>query len=78
MMRQDVVKHAYTDGGPRCRDLQGGRIHTQANHSEECRARIYGQWEATGDAKWKRALQELGIDSTGTGLAPPSMDIELE
>ena len=37
-----------------------------------------GQWEATGNAKWKKALQELGIDNTDTGLAPPTMDIELE
>ena len=26
----------------------------------------------------KKALQELGIDSTDTGLAPPAMDVELE
>ena len=72
-----MVKHGYTDGCPRRRDLQSGRIHTQANHSEECRARIYGQWETTGDAKWKNALQELGIDNADTGLAPPTMDVEL-
>ena len=77
-MRQDLVKHGCTDGCPRCRDLQGGRIHTQANHSEECRARIYGQWEATGDAKWKKAFQQLGIDSADNGLAPPTVDVELE
>ena len=78
IMRQDLIKYGYNDGCPRCRDLRGGRIHTQANHSEECRARIYSQWEANGDVKWKKAIQELGINSTDTGLAPPAMDVELE
>ena len=34
IMQEDFVKRGFTAGCPRCRDLQGGRIHTQANNSE--------------------------------------------
>jgi len=74
--RSDLNKYGFTPGCRRCNDLRSGKALSRENHSEDCRLRIYGDWEANNDPKWRAAERELQIDSTATGVAP--QDIELE
>ena len=75
--RRDLENYGYTPDCPRCEQLRTGRINSDANHSEECRHRIYAEWEAHDDPKWEKAKQELGIETTGTGLLPQPMGNEI-
>ena len=50
--KADLVKYGYTDGCPRCSDLRGGAKDSTHNHTEDCRFRVYGEWEAHNDPKW--------------------------
>ena len=75
--RADLNSYGYSPGCPRCNDLRSGKIHSNSNHTEECRYRIYSEWENNRNPKWLKAKTELGIDDTSTGLPPPPMDNEV-
>ena len=74
--KHDLSKYGYTTGCRRCNELRAGRIHTKDNHSEECRSRIYSEWEANNDVKWVRAQQELGLNSDHADGPPGNVEID--
>ena len=49
--RADLEKYGLTAGCPRCEALRAGAPDTTKHHSEDCRFRIYGEWEAKSDPK---------------------------
>ena len=55
-----------------------GALHTREHHSEDCRSRIYSQWEANNDPKWHKAQREIGIEETGVGDKAHVSDVDLE
>ena len=75
---RDLRRYKFSDNCKKCRALQAGKIHTNETHSEACRLRIYGEWEANNDPKWKLAKAELGFESTGGADMPNELDSEME
>ena len=57
--KADLDKYGFTSGCPRCADLQSGARDSTHNHSEDCRFRIYGEWEAKSDPKWILLSRQL-------------------
>ena len=74
--QRDLNRYGYSNNCPRCRELQRGRHLTKEKHSEECRLRIYGQYEANDDPKWKLARRELQLDGIDTNLPPQAADFD--
>ena len=73
--KQDLVKYGYSPGCKRCLDIQAGKHLTREHHSEECRYRLYSEFETHHDAKWESAKRELGIDCTDTNLGPVDPEV---
>ena len=61
--RADLRKYGYSEGCPRCADLQAGRNRTNSHHSEGCRVRIYGEYEAKDPIKWRAVNRQMEKDS---------------
>ena len=57
--KADLVRYGYTDGCPRCTDLRGGAKDSTHNNPEDCRFRVYGEWEAHTDPKWILLVKHL-------------------
>lgn len=47
----DFKNYGYSDNCPRCADLQAGHNRTNKPHTEACRLRIYGEFEANDPVK---------------------------
>ena len=47
----DLKKYGYSEGCPRCTDLSRGHHKTNKSHSEECRIRIFGEYETHDPGK---------------------------
>ena len=91
--KADLHKYGFTDGCTRCEALRAGAPDTIKHHSEDCRFRIYGEWEASNDPKWvllgkmgkrypKDEVREGKIDAEGHQrlpevLAEDSRDMEV-
>ena len=73
--KHDLMRYGYTPRCRRCNEVRAGRIHTKDNHSEECRSRIYAEWESHKDAKWVRASRELGLEGDPAD-APSNVEVE--
>ena len=57
--RADLDKYGFTDGCPRCEALRAGAPDTTKHHSEDCRFRIYDEWETSNDPKWMLLGKQL-------------------
>ena len=49
---RDLKTYGFTEGCPRCRDIQRGFNKTKKHHAETCRLRIYQSWKDNGDKKY--------------------------
>ena len=58
----DLIKYGHARGRPRCEDPKASRARTSKHHSEECRVRIYGEYEQEGGDKWDQVCRELRKD----------------
>ena len=74
--RQDLVKHGFSKDCRLCVDLEAGKHFTEESHSEECRLRIFSEWESHKDPKWGLARRELQFEEIGTSLPPANAEIE--
>ena len=55
---KDLKTYGFSPGCPRCADLEHGRTRTNKHHNDECRLRMYAEYERNDDAKW-RAVKHL-------------------
>ena len=55
----DLKKHGYSERCPRCADLLRGHHKTNKSQSDECRIRIYGEYETRDPAEWRLVTQQL-------------------
>ena len=56
--KKDLARHGFTQGCPRCADLELGRVDSRKNHNAECRARMYGKFEAEKNQKYAKVRAE--------------------
>ena len=56
--------------------IEAGKHLTKESHSEECRLRIYSEWESHKDPKWALARCELQLGEIGTSHPPADTEIE--
>ena len=71
----DLNNFGYTDHCPKCRDLQAGIFDTNAQHSTDCRLRIYLQYKESNHPKWK-FVKHLFDDSDEKSFSKRSVDPE--
>ena len=57
--KTDLDKYGYSDNGPRCEALRAGALDTNKHHSEDCRFRMYGEWQANNDPRWTLLGKQL-------------------
>ena len=58
--RNDLLRYGYSEGCPKCADMRNGNLLTNKAHSDECRYRIYADFEANDDPKGRQVQEELG------------------
>ena len=51
--KKDLEKYGFSPNCPRCEAIQRGVVDPQQHHTEDCRFRIYSEWEQHNDPKWK-------------------------
>ena len=56
--RKDLETHGFTEGCPRCTQIELGNCQTGSNHSVVCRARVYARMHATKDPKLLKWLKD--------------------
>ena len=72
---QDFKRHGWTDGCPRCIDLQAGAFHTARHHTDECRLRMYTQFREANSQKWRKVKHLIEPEPDGQFQ---QKDIDLE
>ena len=55
---KDLKRYCFTPGCPRCADMERGHTRTNKHHKDECRLRMYSEYERNDDPKW-RAVKHL-------------------
>ena len=50
----DFKQFGWTDGCPRCLDLQAGAFQSKRNHTQECRLRMYLHFREANHHKWRK------------------------
>ena len=55
--------------------MEAGIPFSAKHHTEQCRQRMYGQFERHNDPKWKKVLEERGKEGY---VAPPRAEIDGE
>ena len=74
---KDLKRYGYTDGCQRCRDLQRGIRLPFKPHTDECRLRMYFEWEKADDPKYKKVKHILHPDAAAPDAAEPG-DLDLD
>ena len=72
--KNDLDKYGFTPGCRKCKAIQDGRQLSGLVHSDECRYRLYAEYESHNDPKWVKARQEIGLD--GDYTHPPVEQVE--
>ena len=50
---RDLNKYGFTEGCPRCTDLQAGKLRTNSHHSAQCRERVEAALQFEDAPKWR-------------------------
>lgn len=72
----DHKKCGYSDGCPKCADLQAGHNRTNEPHTEACRLRIYGDFEAHDPVKWRAVNRQLQKEPEPPEADQAGVDLE--
>ena len=72
----DLTKYGYSEGCPRCNDLQAGHRKSGKGHSEACRIRMYGEYQANDDPKWRAVSRQLDKERAQPGEVAADVDLE--
>ena len=73
---KDLGRYGYTGGCPRCADLEFGNVKTKKLHSEECRDRIYKEYEKSKHEKYTKVRAEIERARAENAPMPNFVDLD--
>ena len=62
---KDLRHYGFSEGCPRCLDLQAGCYRTDRHHNDPCRLRLYLAYKDANSAKWRRVRHLIDPEPDG-------------